>query len=81
MEKKCISCGMPMLSPSDHAMGDESLEYCLYCARPDGEMKTYEEALASLAQFVSNTQHVSIEEAQSIAADEMANLPAWSGNS
>lgn len=69
-----------MLSPADHALGDELREYCLYCARPDGELKTYEEALASLAQFVANTQHVSPEEAQAIAASEMSRLPAWTGH-
>lgn len=35
---ECISCGMPMGKPEDHAMGDPDKDYCLHCARPDGAM-------------------------------------------
>jgi hypothetical protein len=77
MEKKCISCGMPMLSPTDHAMGDENREYCLYCARPDGEMKSYDEALESVSQFIQSTRSLSADEARRVAEAEMAELPAW----
>ena len=30
--KKCICCGMPMNKKNDFAMGDESKDYCVYCA-------------------------------------------------
>ena len=77
MEGKCISCGMPMLSASDHAMGDENKDYCLYCAQPDGELKTYDEALESISAFVAKTQNISQAEAREVAGAQMAQLPAW----
>lgn len=77
MEKKCISCGMPLLGPSDHAAGDESKDYCVYCANPDGSMKSYEEVLDSMAEFVSHTRHLPPDEARAAAAAELAQQPAW----
>jgi hypothetical protein len=68
---------MPMLSPCDHAMGDESLEYCLYCARPDGQMKSYEEALESFSQFIANARSLPPDKARAVAIEEMSQLPAW----
>lgn len=66
-----------MLSPGDHAMGDETTEYCTYCARPDGSMKSYDEALESMTEFVANTRHLALDAARYEAAAEMAELPAW----
>ena len=43
--KKCICCGMPMNKKNDFAMGDESKDYCVYCAKEDGSMKSFDEAV------------------------------------
>jgi hypothetical protein len=79
MSTSCISCGMPMEKDADHAMSDPSKEYCLYCARPDGSMKSYDVALVDMAGFITRTQGIDGEVARSTAAAAMANLPAWKG--
>ncbi len=54
--KTCIACGMPMNNPEDFAMGDSEKDYCLYCAKADGTMQSYDEKLASLTSFIIKTQ-------------------------
>ncbi|MBW1723446.1 MAG: zinc ribbon domain-containing protein [Deltaproteobacteria bacterium] len=77
MSKRCIACGMPMEKPEDFPMGDESKDYCVHCARPDGTMKSYEEALAGMTQFMVRTQGLDESVAQDAARNMMAKLPAW----
>ncbi len=75
--KTCIACGMPMETPADHALGDESKEYCVYCARPDGTMHSYGEQLDSMTGFIVRTQGLDAAAARSTARAMMAQLPAW----
>lgn len=75
--KPCIACGMPMDTPADHALGDESKEYCRYCARPDGSMQSYDEKLESMTGFIVRTQGLDAAVARSTARAMMAELPAW----
>lgn len=75
--KTCISCGMPMEKAADFAIGDESKDYCFYCARPDGSMKSYEEQLESMVGFIVKTQGLDPEQAREATKAAMANLPAW----
>lgn len=75
--KKCISCGMPMSKKEDFAMGDESKDYCKYCAREDGSMQSYDEKLKSTTDFIIRTQGFDEKAALKIAKETMAKLPAW----
>ena len=75
--KMCIACGMPMEKLSDHAMGDESKDYCVHCARPDGTMQSYAEKLESMTAFIVKTQGLDAAVARSSAKNMMAKLPAW----
>lgn len=75
--KLCIACGMPMKKQSDFAMGDESKDYCTYCAKPDGSMQTYEEKLDGMTNFIVKTQGLDSEAARSAAKSSMSKLPAW----
>ena len=75
--KKCIACGMPIEKVSDFPNGDETKDYCKYCARPDGSMQSYKEKLESLTNFVIRTQGLSQEAATSAAKSMMEKLPAW----
>ncbi len=75
--KKCIACGMPMQEISDYASGDESKDYCKFCARPDGAMQSYEEKLDSLTNFIIKTQGLDKKAAVSAAEAMMKKLPAW----
>ena len=77
MTKMCIACGMPMMNAEDFAMGDETLDYCRYCARLDGTMQSYEEKLDSMIRFVMKTQDVDRKTARDIARESLADLPAW----
>lgn len=77
--KTCIACGMPMQKPEEFAGGDESKDYCVYCARPDGSMQNYEEKLEGMTDFIIRTQGFDREAAKTAAQGMMANLPAWKG--
>ena len=78
--KNCIACGMPMKSKEDFAMGDESKDYCVYCARPDGSMQSFDEKKANLTGFIVRTQGLAREAAESAALSMMKKLPAWEGH-
>lgn len=75
--KKCIACGMPMEKKDDFAMGDESKDYCRFCAKPDGSMQSYEEKLVSLTSFVIKNQGLEENSARAAAESMMSKLPAW----
>ncbi|MBE6906901.1 MAG: AraC family transcriptional regulator [Ruminococcaceae bacterium] len=77
--KTCIACGMPMTKPSDFAMGDESKDYCVYCARPDGTMQSYPEKVEGTTEFLIRTQGLDKEAAHEMAIRTLAKLPAWKG--
>ena len=78
--KNCIACGMPMQKKSDFAMGDESKDYCVYCARPDGSMQSFEEKKESMTNFIIETQGLAHEPAERAALSMMKKLPAWKSN-
>lgn len=75
--KTCIACGMPMKEKEDFAMGDESKDYCKFCARPDGTMQNYEEKLEGMTEFIVKTQGLDRNAAGDAAREMMAKLPAW----
>ncbi len=75
--KTCIACGMPMTKPADYPMGDESKDYCVYCARPDGSMQSYPEKLEGTVEFLVRTQGLDREAARAVAKISLARLPAW----
>jgi hypothetical protein len=75
--KMCIACGMPMKTNKDFAMGDEKKDYCIYCAKPDGSMQSYEEKLKSMTGFIVKTQGLDEKAAQKAAEGILAQLPAW----
>ncbi|MDF3001754.1 MAG: hypothetical protein K0Q48_1873 [Bacillota bacterium] len=75
--KICIACGMPMKAKEDFAMGDESKDYCKYCARPDGTMQNYDEKLEGMTEFIVKTQGIDQEAARNAARGMMEKLPAW----
>lgn len=79
--KICIACGMPMTKPADFALGDESKDYCVYCARPDGTMQSYPEKLEGTARFLVHTQGLDTQAAHEMAARTLARLPAWKDRS
>ena len=77
MEKKCISCGMPMRRSGDYPLGDTSREYCVHCAREDGSMKTYDEVLEGMTRFLVTTQGFDETVARETAREMLSRMPAW----
>jgi hypothetical protein len=75
--KTCIACGMPMEKADDFPNGDESFDYCVHCAKPDGSMRTYDEQLDGMSAFMVRTQGMDASVARGMAADMMSKLPAW----
>ena len=77
MEKACISCGMPLRKEQDYPLGNLEKDYCVHCSKEDGSMKSYDEALNGMTQFIVKTQGMDEEAARSTAKDLMAKQPAW----
>lgn len=77
MSKACIACGMTMEKEEEFAMQDKSKDYCIYCARPDGSMQSYDEKLESMTGFIVKTQGLDESAARDAAKNIMAKLPAW----
>lgn len=75
--KTCIACGMPMKAQNEYAMGDETKDYCIYCAKEDGSMQSYDEKLESMTAFIVKTQGITKAAASDAAKSMMSNLPAW----
>ena len=77
MMRTCIACGMPMEKEADYAMGDPTKDYCVYCAKPDGSMQSYDEKLVSMTGFIMKTQGLEQKTAENAAKEMMSKLPAW----
>ena len=77
--KACGSCGMPLERPEDHALGDESHQYCRWCTDERGRLLPYERVLAMNAEHYVKSQGVTPEAARRLAAAVMADMPAWRG--
>jgi len=75
--KTCIACGMPMKKESDFTMGDTSKAYCVYCAKEDGSMQSFEEKKQSLINFTIKTQGLDEAVAEKAVENMMRQLPAW----
>jgi hypothetical protein len=78
-EKRCIACGMPMTKNEEFAKGDPSKDYCCYCARPDGTMRSYDEVLVGITGFIVRSQGLDESAARNTAKQMMTTLPAWKG--
>lgn len=78
--KKCICCGMPMNKKNDFAMGDESKDYCVYCAKEDGSMKSFDEAVEGMAEYMSESEKIDKNFARKKVLEYMKSIPAWKEN-
>ena len=78
--KKCICCGMPMNKKNDFAMGDESKDYCVYCAKEDGSMKSFDETVEGMAEYMSESEKIDKNFARKKVLEYMKSMPAWKEN-
>jgi hypothetical protein len=72
---------MPMTDLEDFPGGDRDKDWCVQCARPDGSLKSYDEALAGMTDFIMGAHGVERHGARAIATDIMSNMPAWRASS
>jgi uncharacterized glyoxalase superfamily protein PhnB len=77
LAKKCLSCGMPMTKPEEFGGGNPANSYCVYCANPDGSLKSYQEVLEGMSGFMMKTQNMNRETAGMAAKEHMSKMPAW----
>ncbi|MCL7688368.1 hypothetical protein M8363_17765 [Klebsiella quasivariicola] len=54
-----------------------SEKYCAYCSDSDGNLKSWEEAVSSLAGFLDSWQKVGKEESRKRAIRYLTAMPAW----
>jgi len=76
-DEVCISCGMPLRSKDDYPLGDTSKDYCKYCAREDGSLKSFDEAVVGMAAFLERTQGLKGDAAKKAAFNYLIKMPAW----
>ena len=78
--KNCMSCGIPMTKPEDFGGGNPANIYCVHCSNPDGSLKSYDEVLGGMVNFMMMTQNMDRETAERAAKEHMSKMPAWGGS-
>lgn len=74
IEQHCHSCGMPLSAPDARGASDK---YCAYCTDSEGNLKSWDEAVSGLAQYLDSWQKVGNEEARKRAIRYLTSMPAW----
>ncbi len=78
MEQKiCESCGMPMRKESEFGGGKINNRYCCYCTDKEGNLKSFDDALNGMKEFIMKTYDIHAEEAIKMAKENMSVMPAW----
>jgi hypothetical protein len=72
----CDSCGMPLESAADHALGDAESSHCKHCA-PDGVLQPFEERFERMVQWTVRSEGVDRAVAETRTRDYMRQMPAW----
>ena len=80
MTVNCLSCGMPMTSPGDFGGGNQENKHCVHCSNPDGSLKSYEQVLEGMINFMVMSQKMDRKAAEGAAKGYLAKMPAWSSN-
>ncbi|MDR1954994.1 MAG: zinc ribbon domain-containing protein [Candidatus Methanoplasma sp.] len=60
--------------------GQYEWDYCVYCARADGSMQSFEEKLKDLTSFIVRARCLDGSAAEKTAEDMMRELPARKGH-
>ncbi|MFC1971446.1 VOC family protein [Chloroflexota bacterium] len=76
----CLSCDMPMNSHGDFGGGNPENKYCVHCSHPDGTLKSYDEVLSGMTNFLMTSQKMDEATAEGVARDYMSKMPAWSSH-
>lgn len=77
--ESCNSCGMPLESAEDFALGDTSSSYCKYCVDKQGELLPYDTILKNNASYYKESQGLTDQAASKMAEALLLSMPAWKG--
>ena len=75
--KNCISCGIPIRLQTEAAGQEENKPYCHLCSNADGLMKSCDDILHGMTQFIVGTQGLDPSVAKDLAVEMMSKLSAW----
>ena len=75
--KVCESCGMPMRTKDEFGGGRPDNSYCVHCCDEKGNLKSYDNMVKGMAQFMMKTQGISNEQAIKATKEHLAKMPAW----
>jgi len=73
----CQSCGLPLMGAADHALGDESIPYCVHCTTPSGELQAFEERFERMTQWAMREDGLDRSTAEVRTRAHMRSMPAW----
>ena len=73
-ERFCQACGMPMSAGEAKSASEE---YCAWCCDSEGKLKSWEDAVSGLAEFLDSWQKVGPAEARKRAMLYLTAMPAW----
>ena len=80
-DARCDSCGMPLATDTDHALGDATIPYCRFCTKEDGTLQPRDERLERFTQWAMKQDGLDYDSARAQAAAYMATMPAWRAES
>lgn len=75
--QSCNSCGMPLESKEDFALGDTSSQFCKYCVDSAGKLLPYETILKANASYFKESQGITEQAALKMTTDMLKTMPAW----
>lgn len=73
----CVSCGMPMANPADHAPGHPDSVWCARCSAPNGDLQSFEERFERMAQWEMRRNGQDRAAAEANTRAYMRSMPAW----
>ena len=73
----CESCGNPMATEADHALGHPESVYCRYCSTPEGDLQSFEERFARMTQWEMRQRGSDQATAEAATRAYMRQMPVW----
>lgn len=75
--QNCESCGMPMRTADDHALGDAGSAWCRHCSTEDGSLQPFEERFERMTQWAVRKDGLDRATAEAKTREYMRGMPAW----
>jgi hypothetical protein len=66
-----------MRTAEDHPNGDTSLKYCIHCADEDGKLKSFDDKLEDMTNFIIKANGLDPVTARMAAKEVLIRMPAW----